>query len=796
VNRIATVFFISVYSLIAVAGLMLSFAEGSPFPGMFTPAVAVVAYVLTDHTKKWHLPVVFANALGIAVFALAGWQIYDTTTLEERLLAGSHLVVFLSWIVLFQEKRFAQYWWLCALSVLQISLGAILTNASSYGGMLIGFMTAAIWTLSLLSLYQAYLQYGEAENEQGNAGTKSAGFAWRGRRQVAHEARTLFLRQSDFRGTIQLDPDERWLGMRFALSMLGISSGALVIAAMFFLFIPRLWAGRTELGGSGTRKTASLAVTGFTLEVRLGDMVPLLESSKRVLQVAIVDSKGAPVDPAEYCTRLGDAEPLFRGATLETYANGVWTGSGRPYSLRPVNVLPEDSDFVRQQILMEPLGTPLLFAMHPVDAVRLPNAGDQAEEDPVTLQLWRPENLSPEKTLSYEIYSPARSPFNGPGMVREHDGYFFSHYTAIPPKLSRLKEYARQLAAAAPRAPADESYGERLQRLTEIMTRHMRDSGQFRYSLDTLTKDPKIDPIEDFLFNRKAGHCEYFASALALMLRSVGVPARVVSGFKGGAVNAISGVYEVEQRHAHVWVEAYLGQTELGEKVWKTCDATPAAREASVDSYAARIKTAHELASVVSSTWSRFVINMDIEEQNTEFYTPLLNAVRRWWSPETGQRPLLALIVAGIVDFVTDPTQWFTPTGIIVAIVIWLVILGGMLLFRMRSRLWRSLRQIWKPRRSQEAIRIAFYERFERLCGRLGLIRSGSQTQREFASVASPRIREAVVSPDGLPELPPRLVELFYRVRFGDETLPGSIVEELDRDLSRLEHAMRNPNRK
>jgi protein-glutamine gamma-glutamyltransferase len=274
------------------------------------------------------------------------------------------------------------------------------------------------------------------------------------------------------------------------------------------------------------------------------------------------------------------------------------------------------------------------------------------------------------------------------------------------------------------------------------------------------------------------------------------VPARVVSGFKGGTVNALSGVYEVEQRHAHVWVEAYMGNTQWGDRIWKTTDPTPAAREASVDSYASRIKTAHELASVVSSTWSRFVINMDIEEQNTEFYTPLLNALRDWWSPQTGRRPLVALVVAGVIDFVTDPTQWFTPTGIIVAITLWLLILGAMLLLRMRSRFWRGLRRLWGPRRSREAIRIAFYERFERLCSRLGLIRAGSQTQREFAHVASPRIRDATVSSDGLPELPPRLVELFYRVRFGEETLPKPIIDELDRDLSRLEHAMRNPHRK
>ena len=71
--------------------------------------------------------------------------------------------------------------------------------------------------------------------------------------------------------------------------------------------------------------------------------------------------------------------------------------------------------------------------------------------------------------------------------------------------------------------------------------------------------DPTLDPVVDFLVNRKAGHCEYFASALTLLLRSVGIPARMVNGFKGGDWNDLAQVLYVRQKHAHSWVEAYLG---------------------------------------------------------------------------------------------------------------------------------------------------------------------------------------------------------------------------------------------
>ena len=74
----------------------------------------------------------------------------------------------------------------------------------------------------------------------------------------------------------------------------------------------------------------------------------------------------------------------------------------------------------------------------------------------------------------------------------------------------------------------------------------------------------------------------------------------------------------------------------------------------------------------------------------------------------------------------------------------------------------------------------------------LGLVRPGSQTQREFAATVGPRIRQVVQSPDGLPQLPPRLVEFFYRARFGNEELPAPTIEELNRDMTQLEQLLRN----
>lgn len=829
--QIPLVFFASIYGLTAIAGLMLAYAEERVFPEILTPAFAIVAYVLTDHSRKLHLPVIWANALGLAAFGWAGIQMYGST-LDVCLVAGAHLLVYLTWIVLFQDKRLQQYWWMCALAILQVAVGSILTISSSYGGMLIGFMFVAIWTLSVFSLYQAYLQYAESSEltdatAAADLFTRTVSGSQTSRNRPGNSVRDLLMRPAAFRGTMQLDPDERWLGFRYGISMLAVASGALVIAAFFFLFIPRLWAGRSEWSSSEQKQFQAVGMAGFTTEVHLGDLIPLLENSNRVLQVSMFDRDGAALDLERYCEEIGYEEPVFRGVAMEVYEEGTWSESGVRPTFRSIGD-GREADSVRQQILMEPLGTPILFAIHPIEGIRLSNTQDLPDVHPLGMQVFRPQNVPVNKPLLYDVFSPPASYFatrrmnaRRPGLRRRSNVFsgvrprftwqrlrelpqsssdksgpledYFRQCTHFPEgSLPGLAKLSRTLTGYVPDRPlmSDSDEYDRFLKTVEILNGQLRDSGIYSYSLDTSSRDPKIDPVEDFIVNRKTGHCEYFASALALMLRAVGIPSRIVSGFKGGSVNVLSGNYEVEQRHAHVWVEAYDG---LGG--WKRVDPTPAAREESVASFASRIGAAHDLASVVSTTWSR-LINIDINAQRTAFYTPILNYVRNWWQPVNGQPPLLARIYAGVVMFVTDPTQWFTFTGLVVAIFFGAAITAVVFVVRMRKRIWRRFRTLLARRRSNRGICIAFYVRFENLCRQLGLVRTQGQTQREFAGTVGPRIREAVVSADGLPELPSRLVEFFYRVRFGEEQLSPAVVEEIDHSLTRLETALRKSKRR
>ena len=93
----------------------------------------------------------------------------------------------------------------------------------------------------------------------------------------------------------------------------------------------------------------------------------------------------------------------------------------------------------------------------------------------------------------------------------------------------------------------------------------------YTYTLDFVGRSPD-NPIEDFLFRYRSGQCEYFASSMVLMLRSQGIPARLVTGFLGGEYNPFEGYYIVRDNNAHAWVEAYLAGAG-----WRIFDPTPPA---------------------------------------------------------------------------------------------------------------------------------------------------------------------------------------------------------------------------
>ena len=137
------VFLISIYTLTALAGGMIAFAEELPFPSGLTLPLAILAYYFNEREQRWRIGTFWANSCGVLAFGIAGAELliagYSEAgfAAEGRLLAGAHLLSYLVWIALFQDKKGRQYWWLMALGVMQVAVGAILSNDPLFGAMML-----------------------------------------------------------------------------------------------------------------------------------------------------------------------------------------------------------------------------------------------------------------------------------------------------------------------------------------------------------------------------------------------------------------------------------------------------------------------------------------------------------------------------------------------------------------------------------------------------------------------------------------------------------------------------------
>ncbi|MEM9553886.1 MAG: DUF3488 and transglutaminase-like domain-containing protein [Acidobacteriota bacterium] len=135
---------------------------------------------------------------------------------------------------------------------------------------------------------------------------------------------------------------------------------------------------------------------------------------------------------------------------------------------------------------------------------------------------------------------------------------------------------------------------------------------QYDYTLDFVGRSA-LNPIEDFLFTYRSGHCEYFATAMVLMLRAEGIPARFVTGFLGAEQNRLEGFYVVRQRNAHAWVEAW---TDDGG--WRVYDPTPPEGRPGARADSLRL-LAQQLWDFIAFRWDRYVLTYGAEDQRGIF---------------------------------------------------------------------------------------------------------------------------------------------------------------------------------
>jgi hypothetical protein len=315
---------------------------------------------------------------------------------------------------------------------------------------------------------------------------------------------------------------------------------------------------------------------------------------------------------------------------------------------------------------------------------------------------------------------------------------------------------------------------------------YLRDSGEFSYSLNMRVIDPDIDPVEDFLVNRKEGHCEYFASALTLMLRAVGIPARMVNGFKGGDWNDLAEVLNVRQKHAHSWVEVYL-RSDTTAAYWLTLDPTPALeREESVAKVGGMKVNFLQITDLVRYIWVFYVVGYNAERQNRFLYQPALALMRE---VQKGYGMLRDGLRKGITKLfqVRDIKQVISIWGFFVSFAVLLFLVAC---YRLLVALIRRIGRWLSGNDSRAAlltVGAGYYRRMAQLLAECGLERPPAETQAEFAQRAYLFLTGRGSATEAVAEVPALVVDAFYRVRFGHLDLDSEDLRILESRLDELE---------
>ncbi len=298
--------------------------------------------------------------------------------------------------------------------------------------------------------------------------------------------------------------------------------------------------------------------------MRLGEVTAIQEDA-----AAVFRAQTAP---------LPEKDLYWRGLVLDRFDGTAWSPSHR-FGFNPSKSVKTGD--VHQVIFMEPFGMDVLFGLdRPVSIERIPVRGTEDG----TFRVFSPIF----KKTRYEVWSRPPTPF----VEEDPPDPDLLH---LPPTLSpRISELARPWKGMA-------SPGERVRAILEFLQ-----PPRFQYALENLPSN-----LEDFLLQNRRGNCEYFASALAVLARLCGIPARLVGGYRGGYYNQAGGYYLVLQKHAHVWAEVYLEGTG-----WVRLDPTPLAAVTPAELYTRSLLARWRvLMDTINYWWFRIVVDYDMETQ-------------------------------------------------------------------------------------------------------------------------------------------------------------------------------------
>jgi transglutaminase-like putative cysteine protease len=744
----------SFYAMLVFATLVLSIdATDSKFAMLYPVAVAaaaVLAYVTVDRNPELAVSDVLLNLLAIGSVALALLEYALDTHL--LLIALGHWLVYLQLILMFRPKTVIEDWELFLLGLVQVLVGTVISQSDSVGMMLSVWAILALWVLGLFALQR------EGLRARGDG------------------------RSPPLAGAAASELYPGLLNLPFWLSAFRVTLTTLALGGVIFLAMPR----RTNLARARGVDTVTQHLTGFDDEVQLGQLGEILENDSVVMSIELSDDRGNWLAP--------QGEPLWRGVTLARYDSGRWFRQAKKPGTFPI--LPQSAfvnrqtnrprAVVRQQIKLESNDSNVLFGLRPmIDASSPRRYGPDLNGIDGTIT----RNDTRPGTFDYEVRSFLDDDFPQPGESAPSPYPKRTMLLGLPETIQpRLREIAEGVLNKA--LPPGQRGDTRAR--ARALEAYLRDSGEFSYTLKLEVVDPSLDPVIDFLDNRKEGHCEYYASALTLLLRSVGIPARLVNGFKGGDWNELTRVLNVRQKHAHSWVEAYLGEEPGPDRAprWITLDPTPGTeRDRSVAQVGGYRENFRQFTDLIRYVWVFYIVGYNADRQNYLIYGPirkLASDASRGFAMmgrefQKGYAQLLRLL------HFPSARSFISPRGFAVAFVGLLLLVG---VARAAARLTRALVR-WLRGQDEASVALsagaAHYRRLAQLLSAYGLERPPAETQDEFARRATVFLTAQGSETEAVADVPRLVVDAFYRVRFGHLELPPATLTHLETRLDALE---------
>ncbi|HSU25549.1 MAG TPA: DUF3488 and transglutaminase-like domain-containing protein, partial [Pyrinomonadaceae bacterium] len=521
----------------------------------------------------------------------------------------------------------------------------------------------------------------------------------------------------------------------------------ILLATPLFFLLPRV--GGAGFGGNQSGLATS---SGFADTVKLGGIGRIQQNNEIVMRVKLEGDARSQQDL------------YFRGIALDTFDNRSWSKSKTslkaPYVKGDNDVIQVDYPANRenisiQTIYLEPLDTPVIFALP--RAVGIQGGFPIIYKDPYGgLSYSRGYERISYKVLSDRTLPPV-SQLRADDQPYTADVWNFRTLPQVTDQ--RIVDLASQVTAGAnnryDKARAVESY---LQ-------------NNFGYTLEQ--KAGGADPLADFLFNVREGHCEYFATAMAIMLRTQGIATRVVNGFHGGEYNDTADVTVVRQRNAHAWVEVYFPK----EDAWITFDPTPFSEDNAGGTGTGFAGAVSKYLEALETFWIQYFVAYDDQGQRSlarsvrnglmdyqasvaSFSARAEAAMREWLAELRGDKGLRA---SGIAAAYT--AGYLCGAVLLVLFLIWMYKrIGGLELGRRLKRRFLG---------EADIVSVEFYQRMQRILAERGLSRETFQTPLEFAY--STGLDETV-----------RITEKYNRVRFGEKALTSeerATIESLLKDL-------------